>query len=197
MQFQFGFDIKEIEWYIHSGIRRLPIDNFIIRIIAEYVGNSKFLCYIKIFYKKLAMPWWEQEAIVSMKYCSDGEYINIVDFSPEEEFYFVQGWPNNRLLIADYDDVDLPDLLHWEEENLQSVLEKKFLTTVCSQIIHICICKTPAPRSCAVRNVLKQLAMVLKGWFVGVFLGESIDPTNLVFEYDTGASHLAPIASVT
>jgi len=74
-------------------------------------------------------------------------------------------------------------------------IERKSITAVCSQIIHVYICKTPSPQSCAARNVLKQLSMIRKGWFIGVFLGEGIRPDNLEFEFDTRAPCLAPSAS--
>jgi len=75
------------------------------------------------------------------------------------------------------------------------MMERIFLTAVCCQIIHVCISKTPSPQSCAARNVLKKIEMVLKGWFIGVFLGEGISPDGLVFEYDTRAPCLAPDGS--
>merc|ERR1719317_1334260 len=99
-----------------------------------------------------------------------------------------------RLVIDDYNDVELPVFEQLEEENSHFIMERKFITAVCCQLIHVCISKTPSPQSCAARNVLKQLEMILKGWFIGVFLGEGISPDNLEFEFDTRAPCLAPSA---
>jgi len=99
------------------------------------------------------------------------------------------------LLIDDYNDADLSDFQLQDEEGFNVTMERIFITAVCSQIIHVCICKTPSPQSCAARNVLKKVEMVLKHWFVGVFLGVSICPDGLVFEYDTRAPCLAPDGS--
>jgi len=195
IQFQFGFDAKDIEWYIHSEIGSKGINHYICGVIAEYIGHSKFLCDIQIYYKKSATPWWEQDGIAKMKYWSGGEYTDMIDFSPEKEVYLVQDWPDNSLVIDDYSDVLLSDFQQLDEENLHLAMERKFITAVCCQIIHVCICKTPSPQSCAARNVLKQLSMILKGWFIGVFLGEGICPDNLEFEFDTRAPCLAPSAS--
>jgi len=168
-------------------------------IIAEYVGHSKFICDMQIYLKKLATPWWEQDGIAKMKYWSGEEYIDMIDFSPEAEVYFVQDWPVNSMVIDDYSEIEISDIQQLEEEQdtSQLVMERKFITSVCCQIIHICMCKTVAPQSVAARNFLKQLSMTLKGWFIGVLLGEGIFPDNVVFEYDTRAPCLAPIKSGT
>jgi len=191
IQFQFGFDIKDIEWNIHSAIGSQDLNHFICRIIAEYVGRSKFICDIQIYYKKSVSPWWEQDGIAKMKYFSDGEYTDMIDFSPDGGVYFVQDWPENNLLVDDYKDLDIPEFQQQEDETSYMV-ERKFLSAVCCQIIHVCLCKTPAPQSCAARNVLKQVSMTLKGWFIGVLLGEGLAPDRVIFEYDTRAPCLAP-----
>jgi len=197
IKFQFGFDIKDIEWYIHSAVGSTGVNHFICGIIAEYVGHSKFICDVQIYYKKLATPWWEQDGIAKMKYWSGEEYIDMIDFSPEAEVYSVQDWPVNSMVIDDYSEIDIGDIQQSEEDQntSQLVMERKFITSVCCQIIHICMCKTAAPQSCAARNVLKQLSMILKGWFIGVLLGEGIFPDKVVFEYDTRAPCLAPVKS--
>jgi len=187
IQFQFGFDVSDISWYVHSAVGSAGINQFICGVVAEYVGHSKFLCDIQIYYKKLATPWWEQDGIAKMKYWSGGEYTDMIDFSPDAEVYFVQNWPDTNLVIDEYSNGD-----QMGEETLHLMMERKIMTAVCCQIVHVCICKTPAPQSCAARNVLKQLSMILKGWFIGVFLGEGIYPDNVVFEYDTRAPCFTP-----
>jgi len=122
-----------------------------------------------------------------MKYWSGGKYTDMIDFSPDAEVYFVHDWPDTNLTIDDYSNIDLSDFHQMEEETFHLMMERKIITAVCCQIVHVCICKTPAPQSCAARNVLKQLSMILKGWFIGVFLGEGIYPDDLEFEYDTRA----------
>jgi len=119
----------------------------------------------------------------------------MIEFAPEAGVYFVQDWPHYSLVIDDYSDIDLSDFQQSEEEGIHLALERKFIASVCCQIMHVCFSKTPSPQSCAARNVLKQLEMVLKGWFIGVFIGEGICPDNLEFEYDTRAPCLAPDGS--
>jgi len=195
IQFQFGFDIMEIEWFIHSGAGSLGINRHICRIIAELVGQSKLFCDVQIYYKSSASLWWEQDGIAMMKYCCNGEYIDMVDFSSESESYFIPEWPEHNMVVDDYNELDASEFEEFEEETPHMLMERRFIASVCSQIIHVCICKTPAPQSCAARNVLKQLSMILKGWFIGVLLGGSLSPEKLKFEYDTRAPCLAPITN--
>merc|ERR1719204_1500356 len=119
----------------------------------------------------------------------------MIGFSPETEEFLVQDWLDNSLVIDDYSVVLLSDFQQLVEENLHLPMERKFITAAYCQIIHVCICKTASPQSCAARNVLKQISMILKGWFIGVFLGEGICPDKLEFEFDTRAPCLAPSAS--
>jgi len=190
IQFEFGFDLADIEWSVHAGVGSLGIDLYICHIISEFIGRSKFICDVQIYYKKSASPWWEQDGIAKMKYWSNGKYIDMIDFSAEDEVYFVRDWPKNNLVIDDYTGIHPSEL---EDEAPHLHMEKKFITSVCCQIIHICIWKTPAAQSCAARNVLKQISMIMKGWFIGVLLGESLDPDKVKFEYDTRVPCLAPV----
>jgi len=192
IKFHFGFDIRDLEWSIRSGVGRYALDHFICGLIAEFVGHSKFVCDVQIYYKKSATPWWEQDGIAKMKYFVNGEYVDMIDFSPEAEVYFVQEWPENNLVVDDYNELDLHLEVDIPEETSHMVMERKFISSVCCQIIHVCICKTPAPKSCAARNLLKQVSMILKGWFIGVLLGEGLGQIKMSFEYDTRAPCLAP-----
>jgi len=195
IQFTFGYDVEEVTWFIHHGVGEL-LNNDICRIIAEFLGNSKFICDVQIYFKKIMNPWWEQDGIAKMQHFFNGKMIDMIDFSPEEEVYFVHQWPKNNVLIDDYNQyIDISDLLHADSTNdPHTLMEKKFISALCCQIVHVCLCKTPQPLSCAARNVLKQISMVLNGWFIGVLLGEGlgITPGKVQFEYDTRASSLAP-----
>jgi len=189
IQFEFGFDLLEIEWCIHAGIGNLGMNRHICHIIGEFIGRSKFICDVQIYYKKSASPWWEQDGIAKMKYWSNGEYIDMIEFSADDEVYFVREWPKNNLVIDDYNGLTFSDL---EDETPHMHMEKMFITAVCCQIIHICVWKTPPTQSCAARNVLKQLSMIMKGWFIGVLLGEGLNPEKVTFEYDARAPCLMP-----
>jgi len=193
IQFHFGFDIRDLEWYIHCGIGSRGVTRSICRIIAEYVGRSKLFCDVQIYYKGSAPLWWEQDGIAMIKYYNKGKYIDMVDFSPESESYFIPQWPENYLVVDDYCDLDASEFEEFEDETPHMLMERRFVAAVCCQIMHICICKTPAPQSCAARNILKQISMILKGWFIGVLLGGSLSPEKLKFEYDTRAPCLAPV----
>merc|ERR1719320_2123189 len=131
-------------------------------------------------------------------HCVNGKISDMAEFSPQEEVYFVKDWPVNNLLVDEY--VNSGDLYPTDaNENTHTLMEKKFISAVCCQIVHLCVCKTPSPLSCAARNVLKQISMVLKGWFIGVMLGEGLGvaPGNVKFENDTRASSLAPLVRRT
>jgi len=195
IQFQFGFEIRDLEWYIHCGAGRKGVTRNICRIIAEYIGRSKFFCDVQIYYKSSAPLWWEQDGIAMIKYYHKDRYVDMVDFSPDSESYFIPQWPENYLVVDDYCELDASEFEEFEDETPHMLMERRFVAAVCCQIIHICICKTPAPQSCAARNVLKQVSMILKGWFIGVLLGGSLSPEKLKFEYDTRAPCLAPNVS--
>jgi len=192
IQFHFGFDISDLEWYIHCGAGSKGVTRNICRIIAEYIGHSKLFCDVQIYYKSSAPLWWEQDGIAMIKYYDKSKYIDMVDFSPDSESYFIPQWPENYLVVDDYSELDASEFEEFEDETPHMLMERRFVAAVCCQIIHICICKTPAPQSCAARNVLKQISMILKGWFIGVLLGGSLSPEKLKFEYDTRAPCLAP-----
>jgi len=172
------------------------LNDDICNITAEFLGNSKFFCDVQIYFKKLMSPWWEQDGIAKMQYFCKGKTIDMIDFSPEEEVYFVHEWPTSNLLVNHYDQyIDNPDLLQVDSSyDSQTLMEKKFISAICCQIVHLCMCKTPAPLSCAARNILKQISMVLNGWFIGVLLGEGLGttPGKVKFEYDTRVSSLVP-----
>jgi len=191
IQFQFGFDIEELAWYIHFGVAKQGLNEDLCSVIAEFVGRSKFICDVQIYFKKSVTPWWEQDGIAKMQHYSKGKYVDMIDFAPMEEVYFVQEWPMHHFLVDDYSEYNLSNPQQ-PEEDPKVFLEKKFIAAVCCHIIHLCICKTQPPQSCAARNVLKQISMVLKGWFIGVLLGEALNPGKVKFEYDTRAPSLAP-----
>jgi len=193
IQFQFGFDIEELAWYIHFGVAKKGLNEDLCSVIAEFVGRSKFICDVQIYFKKSVTPWWEQDGIAKMQHYSGGKYVDMIDFAPMEEVYFVQDWPMHHFLVDDYIEYNLLTPPQPEEtEDPKVFLEKKFIAAVCCHIVHLCICKTPPPQSCAARNILKQISMVLKGWFIGVLLGEALSPGKVKFEYDTRAPSLAP-----
>jgi len=193
IQFQFGFDIEDLAWYIHFGVAKKGLNEDLCSVIAEFVGRSKFICDVQIYFKKSVTPWWEQDGIAKMQHYSGGKYVDMIDFAPMEEVYFVQEWPMHHFLVDDYTEYNLTTPQQPEEaEDPKVFLEKKFIAAVCCHIIHLCICKTPPPQSCAARNVLKQISMVLKGWFIGFLLGEALSPGKVKFEYDTRAPSLAP-----
>lgn len=193
IQFQFGFDIEELKWYIHAGVAKQGINEDLCSVIAEFLGRSKFICDVQIYFKKSVTPWWEQDGIAKMQHYSKGKYVDMIDFAPMEEVYFVQEWPMHHFLMDDYTEYNLSNPQQPEEaEDPKVFLEKKFIAAVCCHIVHLCICKTQPPQSCAARNILKQISMVLKGWFIGVLLGEALNPGKVKFEYDTRAPSLAP-----
>jgi len=194
IQFQFGYDVEELAWYIHNAVGSLLMDDSC-NVIARFVGHSKFTCDVQIFFKKLVTPWWEQEGIAKIQHYFNGKFIDMIEFSPQEEVYFVREWPTNNLLVDEYNYLNIEDLQSTQTgDDMHILMEKKFISAVCCQITDLCICKTPYPLSCAARNVLKQIAMVLNGWFIGVMLGEGLGltPRNVKFEHDTRASSLSP-----
>jgi len=195
IKFQFGYDVEEIAWHIHNAVGGMLTDCLSI-VIAEFVGHSMFKCDVQIYFKKLVTPWWEQDGICKIQHSFNGKVVDMIEFSPQEEVYFVEDWPTNNLLVDEYNYLNSGDLNPSDSsDNTHTLMEKKFISAVCCQIVHLCVCKTPSPLSCAARNVLKQISMVLKGWFIGVMLGEGLGlaPANIKFEYDTRASSLVPL----
>jgi len=189
IKFKFGYDIEELTWYINN-VMGLIITEDLCHIMAEFVGTSKFFCDVQIFFKKLVSPWWEQDGIAKIKHFFNGRIVDMIEFSPQEEVYFVREWPTNNILVDEYNNVDTEEFLLTDpSDDTHTLMEKKFISAVCCQIVHLCICKTPSPLSCAARNVLKQISMVLNGWFIGVMLGEGLGctPANVQFEYDARA----------
>jgi len=68
IQFQFGFDIEELAWYIHCGAAKKGLNEDLCSVIAEFVGRSKFICDVQIYFKKSVTPWWEQDGIAKMQH---------------------------------------------------------------------------------------------------------------------------------
>jgi len=92
IKFQFGFDTKNIAWYVYCAIGYIGINHYVCGVVADYVGYSKFFCDIQIYYKNSGTPWWVQEGIAKMKYWSGGagEYTDMIDFSQEAGGYTLQ-----------------------------------------------------------------------------------------------------------
>jgi len=195
MHFQFGYDIDDIARCIHLQLAKLSMKWSLCQLMAEFIGHSKFICYIEIYFKKTVSPWWEQDGIVKVKFMFEDFYVDIVNFSEGENVYFVDKWPQNSILLDQYTFTSNGKRLN--DKDARAFMEKKFISAVCCQIVHLCICQTTPPQSCAARNVLKQISVVLKGWFIGVLLGEALKPLNVNFEYDKRAPSLAPRMTTT
>jgi len=56
MKFQFGFDTKNIAWYVHCAIGNIGINHYLCGVVADYVGYCKFFCDIQIYYKISGTP---------------------------------------------------------------------------------------------------------------------------------------------
>jgi len=163
IKFKFGYDIEDLAWYIHNATRSMLTDD-LSQVVAEFVGDSKFICHIQIYFKKLVNPWWEQDGVAKIQHCFNGRMVDMIEFSPQDEVYFVREWPTNNILVDEYNHIDVEEFLLTDPGNdIHTLMERKFISAVCCQIVHLCICKTPSPMSCAARNVLKQISMVLNG----------------------------------
>jgi len=90
IRFQFGFDIEELAWYIHLGTARHGLNDDLCSIIAKFVGHSKFICDVQIYFKRFVKPWWEQDGIAKIWHYSGGKYVDMIHFATMEEVYFVQ-----------------------------------------------------------------------------------------------------------
>lgn len=205
--FDFGFDCKELSWMIHwalslrhteKGLRNLDI----CEMISEYVGNTKFQSEVLVYFKKSAIPWWEQDGIAKMRTWNPEtkRYEDLIEFQPDEQTYYVQRWNEASVLVSDYPD-SLDEFFPVDEgegpKMWRRVMQKKFIASICCQIIHTAIMKTTPPRSVGARNIMKQLAVVLKGWFIGILLGEAFSPAAMKFEYDTRGPSLTPLTIAT
>jgi len=67
-QFQFGFDAKDIEWYIHSEIGIEGINYYICGVIADYIDHTKLLCdtYLvqKVGHTVVGAKWYCEDKIL-------------------------------------------------------------------------------------------------------------------------------------
>jgi len=203
--FDFGYDCDELAWMIHHGLSNRSTEKAMRNInlctmIAEYVGNTKFQSEVLVYFKKSAVPWWEQDGIAKMRTWNPEteRYEDLIEFQADEQTYYVQRWTEASVLVSDYPDhmeehfpvddevFELPKL--WRR-----VMQKKFIASICCQIVHVAIMGTARPRSVGARNILKQLSVVLKEWFIGILLNEDFAPATLKFEYDTRGPSLTPM----
>jgi len=199
--FEFGFDCEELSWMIHHALSiRTEKDlrnRNLCKLIAECVGNTKFKADVLVFYKKDAVQWWEQDGIAKiMTWNPDTkEYENIIDYVPDDQTYHVQRWNQAPMLLSDYPDeyaAYFPVDAGTDPKLWGITMQKKFIASICCQIIHTTlIVSNPSP-CIGARNIMKQLTVALKGWFLGTLLGERFLPTHLSFEHDTRGPSLIP-----
>jgi len=205
--FEFGFDCTELSWTIHHALSNRTTEKAMRNInlcdmIAQYVGNTKFQSDVLVYFKKSAVPWWEQDGIAKMRTWNPDtkQYEDLIDFAPGEQTYYVQRWTEASVLVSDYPD-HLEEYFPVDEGSdtklWRRVMQKKFIASICCQIVHTTVMMTTRPRSVGARNIMKQLSVVLKGWFIGILLGEAFSPATLKFEYDTRGPSLTPLAVAT
>lgn len=175
--FEFGFSFEKVLETVHDGCRKIDVPEEVCAIIADFVGDSYFEIKLTVYFDKTKDDWNEQdgEAWIFHK-GGRGKVEDVVNFDKDDRIYYVEHWPLKGLVVAT--DEDAP------EEQIVS-LERKLVAWLCCQMIWLVLGENLSPNYChsfVVRNAVKKLIFVLKGWFTGLLLGESFEPEGISFE---------------
>jgi len=182
VSFTFGFSLSVIKKAVYRGCKPWQVPLPVNDIIADYVGDSYFRVKLTVYFDK-AKPEWNEQDGEAWIWINDGSKQNVekdvVYFDKTERIYFVEHWPLKGLVVGDYQ----------EESDTAEKLERRMAAWLCSQIMWFTLGQNLDPNNChcmAVRNMMRKLLFVLKGWFTGLLLGEPFEPAHVRFEAEGG-----------
>jgi len=178
--FEFGFSLEQIHKTVVDGCSKLNVPSGVCSIVADFVGDSYFEIKLTVYYDKTKTEWSEQDGEAWIFHRgSRGKIEDVVNFDKDDRIYYVEQWPLKGLVVATE---DAPKEM--SEEKLVT-LERKLVAWLCCQMIWFVLGENLSPNYChsyIVRNAVRKLIFVLKGWFTGLLLGESFEPDGIVFE---------------
>lgn len=174
--FSFGFGLEAVKKTVKNGCKRINIPDGVCGIIADCLGDSYFEIKLTVYFDKRKDDWNEQDGEAWIFHRgANGKLEDVVNFDKTERIYYVEDWPLKGLVVDAEEGAKL--------ENI----ERKLVAWQCCQIIWFALGPNLDPKYChclAVRNAVKKLIFVLKGWFTGLLLGESFEPDGITFETD-------------
>lgn len=174
--FSFGFTHEDVKKTVKMGCKNINIPDGVCGIIADCIGDSYFQIKLTVYFDKRKSEWSEQDGEAWIFHRgAKGKLEDVVNFDKNERIYYVEDWPLKGLVVDADEGVKLEGL------------ERKLVAWQCCQIIWFALGNQLDPEQChcmAVRNAVKKLIFVLKGWFTGLLLGESFEPEGITFEME-------------
>lgn len=190
--FTFGFPVQQIREIVNKSTRKFFPDS-ISDIVTDFVGDSFFKVKLTVYFDKFKKEWNEQDGEA---WIWINEYKNmrkepkqrdVVNFDKEERIYYVEDWPLKGLV------------LDASEASREDKNERRMTAWLCCQIVWFALGQNLDHDKChsvSVRNMMRKLLFVLKGWFTGLLLGEPFEPKNITFEYDNDNAYTFPANSL-
>jgi len=190
--FTFGFPVQQIREIVNKSTRKFFPDS-ISDIVTDFVGDSFFKVKLTVYFDKFKKEWNEQDGEA---WIWINEYKNmrkepkqrdVVNFDKEERIYYVEDWPLKGLV------------LDASESSREDKNERRMTAWLCCQIVWFALGQNLDHEKChsvSVRNMMRKLLFVLKGWFTGLLLGEPFEPKNITFEYDNDNAYTFPANSL-
>ena len=125
--------------------------------MAEFMGSSCFFCSVMSYMISWSKQWWIQKGSVRIEHLGNNanrwQEISHTSWLSDDKDAAPWKWPvSNAILVDDYSPV----------RTCKGYAEKLIVSKVCSQIIHTCICNSPASWRWSERNKLKQFCGVQK-----------------------------------
>lgn len=175
--FEFGFPVALMYNTIREGCKKIDVPDGICSYIADFVGDSYFEIKLTVYFDKTKADWNEQDGEAWIFHKGEKDKIeDVVNFDKTDRIYYVENWPLKGLVVGQSETM---------QEARQVILERKLVTWLCCQIIWFVLGENLSSAHCdsyIVRNAVKKLIFVLKGWFTGLLLGESFESDGIRFE---------------
>lgn len=172
--FGFGTDYEDNcrQLYIKCQLKKLlPRD--CCNLIAGLLGSTRFDIKLSVYFDNVkgSDSWHEQDgkAWIFYKVGTSSNALDLVSFDTTDRIYYVEDWPVTGLLCGSYSKLSPTQVER---------LERTIVSWLCSQITFMGFTNIRDTQSKKAKKALNKLLFVLKGWYTGLFLGESFDPES-------------------
>ena len=190
ISFRFGLSQETIMLAILSGLGNHITSVWIHRLIADFLGPSRFSCTVSSHINARDDRWWLQKGSTQIRHQwrnkSSYQEISHTSWLSADEDAAPWDWPSSNAILVDE---------NCPLRMCKGYAEKLIVSRVSCQVIQTSICETPAPWSCSARNTLKQLCWALKTRVIQGIHREST-PGNFIpdlhFERDPCIPHVIP-----
>ena len=105
LMFRFGFHLETIMDAIIVGLQNTISSTMTCLCIAEYVGLSRFSCYVHTHFSHSEHPWWIQEGTIQIIHLWDPKIqyqeITQTDWLSDDETAASWNWPQQNAILVD------------------------------------------------------------------------------------------------